>query len=79
MFTWHGERFDTRTARGARIEAASAVLVAQATTLVREAGLSTPTAEALVRRALAGYAAAAILMPYERFARAVEDKRYVFR
>ena len=48
----------------------------QIAALVREAGLSSPTAEALVRRALAGYAAAAILMPYERFARAVEDKRY---
>ena len=44
--------------------------------LVRGAALASPTAEALVRRALAGYAAAAILMPYERFARAVEDKRY---
>ena len=46
------------------------------TALVRSAALSSPTAEALVRRALAGYAAAAMLMPYQRFARAVEDKRY---
>lgn len=34
------------------------------------------TAANLVRRALAGYAAAALLMPYERFARAVEQRRY---
>jgi hypothetical protein len=44
--------------------------------LVRDAGLSSKTAETLVRRALAGYVAGAILMPYDRFARAVEDRRY---
>ncbi|MDE2595671.1 MAG: DUF2083 domain-containing protein [Sphingomonadales bacterium] len=44
--------------------------------MVREAGLASKTAETLVRRALAGYVAAAILMPYERFARAVEERRY---
>ncbi len=34
------------------------------------------TAETLVRRALAGYAAAAVMMPYGEFARAVERRRY---
>ncbi|HNN55256.1 MAG TPA: short-chain fatty acyl-CoA regulator family protein, partial [Novosphingobium sp.] len=37
---------------------------------------ATPTAAALVRRALASYGAAAILMPYDRFARAVEARAY---
>ena len=44
--------------------------------LVRESGLATPTGQVLVRRALADYVAAAILMPYERFARAVEERGY---
>ena len=48
----------------------------QISALLREAALTTPTAEALLRRALAAYAAAAILMPYERFARAVEERYY---
>jgi predicted transcriptional regulator/transcriptional regulator with XRE-family HTH domain len=34
------------------------------------------SAERLTRRALAGYAAAAILMPYTAFARALESRRY---
>lgn len=38
--------------------------------------LSSPTAAALVRRELAAYGAAAILMPYDRFARAVEARSY---
>jgi predicted transcriptional regulator/transcriptional regulator with XRE-family HTH domain len=37
---------------------------------------ATPTAAALVRRALASYGAAAIVMPYDRFARAVEARGY---
>lgn len=44
--------------------------------LVREADLSSETAQILARRALAGYVAAAILMPYGRFARAVEERKY---
>lgn len=44
--------------------------------LVRGAGLAAGTAQNLVRRALADYAAAAILMPYERFARAVDERAY---
>ena len=43
---------------------------------VRTAGLATATAINLVRRALAGYVAAAILMPYARFAKAVEERAY---
>ncbi|HWU01927.1 MAG TPA: short-chain fatty acyl-CoA regulator family protein [Novosphingobium sp.] len=46
------------------------------TALLRAGGLSSPTATNLVRRALAGYVAAAILMPYTRFARAVEERAY---
>ena len=44
--------------------------------IVRAATFASQTAANLVRRALAGYAAAALLMPYERFARAVESRRY---
>ena len=44
--------------------------------LVRDAGLATPTAQVLVRRALADYVAAAIVMPYDRFARAAEERSY---
>jgi predicted transcriptional regulator/DNA-binding XRE family transcriptional regulator len=39
-------------------------------------GFSSESGERLTRRALAGYAAAAILMPYTAFARAVETRRY---
>ncbi len=44
--------------------------------VVRAEEFSSPTAATLVRRALASYGAAAILMPYDRFARAVEARRY---
>ncbi len=44
--------------------------------IVRGEAFSGKTALGLVRRALAGYAAAALLMPYDRFARAVEARRY---
>ena len=43
---------------------------------VRAAEFSGTTAETLVRRALGGYCAAALLMPYARFAREVETRRY---
>jgi predicted transcriptional regulator len=43
---------------------------------VREAGLSSPTAQNMLRRTLADYIAGAILMPYERFARTVEERAY---
>jgi predicted transcriptional regulator/transcriptional regulator with XRE-family HTH domain len=43
---------------------------------VAEARFATESGERLTRRALAGYAAAAILLPYTAFARAVEQRRY---
>lgn len=44
--------------------------------LLKGGGFVTESGERLTRRALANYAAAAILMPYGAFARAVEDRRY---
>lgn len=44
--------------------------------IVRAEPFASPTAATLVRRALAGYAAAALVMPYDAFARAVEARRY---
>ena len=44
--------------------------------IIRGESFASPTAANLVRRALAGYAAAALVMPYDRFARAVEARRY---
>ena len=44
--------------------------------IVRGEEFASPTATSLVRRALASYGAAAILMPYDRFARAVEARSY---
>lgn len=41
-----------------------------------ESSFATESGERLTRRALAGYAAAAIMMPYGPFARAVEARRY---
>ncbi len=44
--------------------------------LVRGASFSSETAAQLVRRALAAYGAAALIMPYDRFARAVDTRAY---
>jgi XRE family transcriptional regulator, fatty acid utilization regulator len=44
--------------------------------LVRAETFASQTAATLVRRSLAGYAAAALIMPYDRFARAAESRRY---
>jgi XRE family transcriptional regulator, fatty acid utilization regulator len=44
--------------------------------IVAETRFATESGERLTRRALAGYAAAAILLPYTAFARAVEQRRY---
>jgi predicted transcriptional regulator len=44
--------------------------------IVRAETFASQTATTLVRRALGGYAAAALLMPYDRFARAAESRRY---
>lgn len=44
--------------------------------VLAEGTFATESGERLTRRALAGYAAAAIMMPYSAFARAVEARRY---
>lgn len=44
--------------------------------VLRSESFASPTATNLVRRALASYGAAALLMPYARFARAVEARGY---
>jgi XRE family transcriptional regulator, fatty acid utilization regulator len=44
--------------------------------LTEEAGLASTSAKRLARKGLAAYAAAAILMPYAAFARAVEARHY---
>ncbi|MDX8522776.1 helix-turn-helix domain-containing protein [Mesorhizobium dulcispinae] len=44
--------------------------------LVQEGNLTTENARRLGHRALAGYFAAAVVMPYTRFAKAVEARRY---
>jgi predicted transcriptional regulator len=44
--------------------------------LVRGQAFASQTAAQLVRRALAGYGAAAMVMPYDRFARAAEARGY---
>ena len=44
--------------------------------ILAERKFATESGERLTRRALAGYAAAAILMPYSAFARAAEGRRY---
>ncbi|WP_296599010.1 short-chain fatty acyl-CoA regulator family protein [Phenylobacterium sp.] len=44
--------------------------------LVAQGAFATDSGERLTRRALASYAAAALLMPYTAFARAVEARRY---
>ena len=44
--------------------------------VLREGAFATENGERLTRRALASYAAAAVIMPYAAFARAVEARRY---
>lgn len=44
--------------------------------ILRSATLPDRSTTALVKRALAAYAAAALVMPYDRFARAAEDRAY---
>ena len=58
------------------LQVAYAECRADITALVREADVTSHTTQVLLRRALADYAAAAILMPYDRFARAVEERAY---
>lgn len=49
---------------------------AEVAAVLAEGSFATESGERLTRRALASYAAAAILMPYTAFARAVEARRY---
>ncbi|WP_408586250.1 short-chain fatty acyl-CoA regulator family protein [Novosphingobium sp.] len=44
--------------------------------LLRGESFASPTAATLVRRALAAYGAAALVMPYDKFARAVDARAY---
>lgn len=44
--------------------------------VLQDGAFASESGERLTRRALAGYAAAAVLMPYAAFARAVEQRRY---
>ncbi len=44
--------------------------------VLRDGAFTTENGERLTRRALASYAAAAVIMPYSAFARAVEARRY---
>ena len=44
--------------------------------VLQDGNFAAETGQRLARRALAGYAAAAVLMPYSVFARAVETRRY---
>jgi predicted transcriptional regulator/transcriptional regulator with XRE-family HTH domain len=79
----HGEQLlldDSLTATGRQwqiaLHIAYAALRSEIAASMRDAGLAGPTAPELVRRALAGYAASALIMPYDRFARAVEARAY---
>ena len=45
-------------------------------TVLKEGSFATEAGERLTRKALASYSAAALLMPYSAFARAVEQRRY---
>ncbi len=51
-------------------------LDADVAAVVAAGGFATESGERLTRRALASYAAAALLMPYTAFARAAEQRRY---
>jgi hypothetical protein len=51
-------------------------LTGEVDALTAEGSFASESGERLTRRALASYAAAAILMPYSAFARAVEARRY---
>jgi predicted transcriptional regulator/transcriptional regulator with XRE-family HTH domain len=51
-------------------------LPAEIDAVLQDGSFATESGERLTRRALASYAAAAVLMPYSAFARAVEARRY---
>jgi hypothetical protein len=52
------------------------VMRADIVRIVRAEAFASQTTSTIVRRALAGYAAAALLMPYDRFASAAESRHY---
>jgi predicted transcriptional regulator/transcriptional regulator with XRE-family HTH domain len=58
------------------VHIAYTVLRSDIARIVRAETFASQTAATLVRRALAGYAAAALLMPYDKFVRAAESRRY---
>jgi hypothetical protein len=58
------------------VHVAHSIMRSEISRIVREQAFGDPTTEALVRRALAAYAAAALLMPYGEFVRAVQARRY---
>ena len=58
------------------VHIAYSAMRAEISGIVRTAGLSSEAATVHVRRALGGYGAAALLMPYAKFAAAVEARRY---
>jgi predicted transcriptional regulator/transcriptional regulator with XRE-family HTH domain len=58
------------------IHVAYTVMRSDISRIVRAETFASQTAATLVRRALGGYAAAALLMPYDKFARAAESRRY---
>jgi predicted transcriptional regulator/DNA-binding XRE family transcriptional regulator len=58
------------------VHVAHTALRGEISRIVREETLGDATTEALVRRALAAYGAAALLMPYGEFARAALARRY---
>ena len=58
------------------VHVAYTALRAEISAVVRGIDFSSETARVLVRRALAGYGAAALLMPYSAFASAVELRHY---
>lgn len=82
-FDRHGEQLlidDTLDAPGrayqVALHAAYTALRPEIMEIVRAERFATETGANLVRRALAGYGAAAMMMPYDRFARAVDQRRY---
>lgn len=58
------------------IHIAHTALRSEISRIVRDEAFGDATTEVLVRRALAAYGAAALMMPYGLFARAVEARRY---
>jgi XRE family transcriptional regulator, fatty acid utilization regulator len=58
------------------VHIAHTALRGEVSRIVRAEGFADPTTQALARRALAAYGAAALLMPYSVFARAAEMRRY---